>query len=679
MLRKNSGITLISLVVIIIVILILAGTATYTGIASVQSARIATFEAELKTVRLQLNSSSEIEKYKKLDTDKLTDAQIKFLNDVQTELNNENLGITLDIDNFKYFSKQDIKNLSSIEITRDVYVDAINKIVVSSIAEQYDGKTYYILEQLEDNVYNVEENIENSGDITFETKANDLTVEVSNITYNAPYVNKGTIQYKLNTDKNWTTVAQDTTSKNVSFNVSEYGIYNIRVIDAKNNENETNLKILSNASDGSWNGVVNSPKLVSGMTGVYWDENGNEIKVTDANKDKWYDYENQKWANAVTKDGSYWVWIPRYEYSIETATKTINIKFIKTTQIYADDDYTYVHPAFRNGTATYFMNGEWDSEIPGFWVAKYSAGFQQCSQTLNSNGTVTEPTTDVSKVVYSNSSYTSFNFATNALEQKLTTSGNAKLSYPVFKPLTYAYNNISIGDSYTISQDIDSATAFYGLSGNTNSSHLMKNSEWGAVAYLTQSNFGRNGTEITINSKNLDNLNNKVIYAVTGYAENTPLGVSASSTDNMSGVFDLNGCVGERVAGYITNGNPNLSAYGSSFANTIANPEGYKTLSTKYVTVYPYDSKNDSFTYNWILYNNLKTSTYGYGDAILETSTSGSGTNSWNFGYSNYINDKYSFFVRSGSFQGKNTGIFIYDAAYGNATYGSGFRACLTF
>ena len=281
MLRKNSGITLISLVVIIIVILILAGTATYTGIASVQSARIATFEAELKTVRLQLNSSSEIEKYKKLDTDKLTDAQIKFLNDVQTELNNENLGITLDIDNFKYFSKQDIKNLSSIEITRDVYVDAINKIVVSSIAEQYDGKTYYILEQLEDNVYNVEENIENSGDITFETKANDLTVEVSNITYNAPYVNKGTIQYKLNTDKNWTTVAQDTTSKNVSFNVSEYGIYNIRVIDAKNNENETNLivdkSVLEHAKEAM-------------PTGAHIDTATNEdtgIVMIDSNKNEW--------------------------------------------------------------------------------------------------------------------------------------------------------------------------------------------------------------------------------------------------------------------------------------------------------------------------------------------------------------------------------------------------------
>ena len=682
MLRKNSGITLISLVVIIIVILILAGTATYTGITSVQSARIATFEAELKTVRLQLNSSSEIEKYKKLDTDKLTDAQIKFLNDVQTELNNENLGITLDIDNFKYFSKQDIKNLSSVEITRDVYVDAINKIVVSSIAEQYDGKTYYILEQLQDNVYNVEENIENSGDITFETKANDLTVEVSNITYNAPYVDKGTIQYKLNTDKNWTTVAQDTTSKNVSFNVAEYGIYNIKVIDAKNNENETNLKILSNASDGSWNGVVNSPKLVSGMTGVYWDENGNEIKVTDANKDKWYDYENQKWANAVTKDGSYWVWIPRYEYSIETATKTINIKFIKTTQIYADDDYTYVHPAFRNGTATHFMNGEWDSEIPGFWVAKYSAGFQQCSQTLNSNGTVTEPTTDVSKVVYSNSSYTSFNSscATNALGQTLTAEGKEKLSYPVFKPLTYAYNNISIGDSYTISQEIDSATVFYGLSGNTNASHLMKNSEWGAVVYLTQSSYGRNRTEVTINSKNLNNLNSKYIYAVTGYAENTALGVSASSTNNMSGLFDFSGCVWERIAGYITNGNPSLSTYGSSFANATGTPEGYKTFSTKYATVYPYNSTSDTNANNWKEYNNLKTATYGYGDAILETSTAGSDSTSWNDDYSCFVYSFFPFFIRGGYYGGdSNEGTFAFHHTDGAPFSDFGFRACLTF
>ena len=91
-------------------------------------------------------------------------------------------------------------------------------------------------------------------------------------------------------------------------------------------------------ADGSWNNSkkVNSPQLMDGMTGVYWDEKGQEVTVTADNQDNWYDYENQKWANAKTKDGSYWVWIPRYAYKIEsgcyTSTAgTITVKFLKET------------------------------------------------------------------------------------------------------------------------------------------------------------------------------------------------------------------------------------------------------------------------------------------------------------------------------------------------------------
>ena len=57
------------------------------------------------------------------------------------------------------------------------------------------------------------------------------------------------------------------------------------------------------------------------MKAVYWDEEGNEIRQGDENfdKTKWYDYDNNRWANAVvTIDGveSYFVWIPRYKYKI---------------------------------------------------------------------------------------------------------------------------------------------------------------------------------------------------------------------------------------------------------------------------------------------------------------------------------------------------------------------------
>ena len=70
-------------------------------------------------------------------------------------------------------------------------------------------------------------------------------------------------------------------------------------------------------ADGSWNSSkqVNSPKLMEGMTGIYWDASGNEVTVTADNQDNWYDYSQQKWANAITKDSNgnttgYWVWIP---------------------------------------------------------------------------------------------------------------------------------------------------------------------------------------------------------------------------------------------------------------------------------------------------------------------------------------------------------------------------------
>ena len=431
-------------------------------------------------------------------------------------------------------------------------------------------------------------------------------------------------------------------------------------------------------SDGSWTGKVNSPKLMKGMTGVYWDENGKEVTVTAENKDKWYDYEKQKWANAKTEDGSYWVWIPRYEYKI-TGT-TIDVKFIETSKTTVDSDYTYIHPSFRDGRSNNYMNGEWDKEISGFWVAKYAAGFQ-ANTTSETDATTVINGND--EVVYSDKKYTSCNssYTTNALSQDLSSSKYAeqKLSYPVFKPLTYAYNVISTGDSYTIAQEIAKATNFYGLEASQTDSHMMKNSEWGAVAYLTQSKYGRNGTEVTKNSKDINGSKN--IRAVTGYSgSSTPNGVDASSTNNKSGVFDLSGCVWERVSAYITNGNSNLSAYGSSYvAKTTADGNGYKTLSTKYATVYPYNTLNDGNTYNWNRYNSLKTSTYGYGDAVLETSTTGGGASgSWNSDYSNFPYSSSPFFIRGGYFDGgAYAGTFAFNGTNGYPDYDYGFRVVL--
>ena len=489
-------------------------------------------------------------------------------------------------------------------------------------------------------------------------------------------------------------------------------------------EDELNKYISGNVktlqADGSWNNTkkVNSPQLMEGMTGIYWDENGTETEVNVDNQDKWYDYSKQEWANAVTKDSSgnitgYWVWIPRYAYKIESGRYTstagkISLKFLQGTTNKDENNteisQTYpettgetmsayvVHPSFINGANNHFMNGEWDKEIPGYWVAKYPAGFQANTIT-NNNGTLsTVISNDSDTIVYSDKNYHDYNssYKTNAVSQTL--SLLPKMSYPVFKPLTYAYNNISVGDVYTLSQEIKNGKDFYGLNSTKTDSHQMKNSEWGAVAYLTQSIYGRNGREIYLNNYYTAE-SSPWRTAITGMcidgtsgsksttlgnAYNTAIGVKGSSTANITGIYDLNGCIWEYMPSYIPNGISNLSIYGSSYANTTTNANGYQIFSTKWATVYPYDSSNESNINNYNIYSEKKSNMYGFGNAMLEISTSGVNASSWNGDGSGFPSSNAPFLICGGGYSNSSTaGIFSFQISSGSTGYNYGFRSVL--
>ena len=192
----------------------------------------------------------------------------------------------------------------------------------------------------------------------------------------------------------------------------------------------------------------------------------------------------------------------------------------------------------------------------------------------------------------------------------------------------------------------------------------------GAVAYLTQSQYGRNKEEITINNYYTSE-SKPYKTAVTGlagnsisansttsltsvYAYNTINGMKASTTGNITGVYDLSGGLWERAAVYISNGNSQLTNTGVSNgssgglmgATSEANPNGYLTLSTRDYTVYPYDGSSDSYTNNYNIYKELLTSTYGYGDAILETSSQSGSNYAWNSDYSYFASESHPFFNR---------------------------------
>ena len=147
------------------------------------------------------------------------------------------------------------------------------------------------------------------------------------------------------------------------------------------------------------------------MSPIIFKEDGSTVKETNA--ENWYNYDQKKWANAQTKDGSMWVWIPRYAYKITSGegtstTGTIEVVFLnKTSNQYnkngvltnATDDGYKIHPSFQAARNGDYSLGQWDTELTGYWVAKFEAGWQQ-------GDAINTTTNDKTKAIRSSVSYT---------------------------------------------------------------------------------------------------------------------------------------------------------------------------------------------------------------------------------------------------------------------------------
>ena len=276
------------------------------------------------------------------------------------------------------------------------------------------------------------------------------------------------------------------------------------------------------------------------------------------------------------------------------------------------------------------------------------------------------------------------------------------IKYPTFQGVTYSMNYININDAFNISRVLTEEGNIYGFNSSSADSHLMKNSEWGAVAYLGHSEYGLNKQEVYLNNINLNN-STQSVYAVTGvttgtvdgdskettieniklvsgnnsnsdgvYLWNQIEGQKASSTGNMYGIFDLSGGTWDRTAGYVANGNGNLKTYGASLAY---DGDTLKTVSTKYVTVYPHN-EGISGNLETESKNNYAVNTKIFGDAIRETSTSGIGSSGWNDDYSYFPALYNPFTLRGGrNWNTSGAGLFAFLRSDGYSYYSYGFRS----
>ncbi len=405
----------------------------------------------------------------------------------------------------------------------------------------------------------------------------------------------------------------------------------------------------------------NDPNLLNNsLTPVVYDESKASWVVADTTKE-WYNYAKQEWANAVILNSgvtknvgdtvvvptdtsttsevkAMLVWIPRYEYHIEGTYGThldgtvgtqnlpgqIEVKFIQKSQTTADSNYI-LHPAFTwddnsDGTITS------DEHISGIWVGKFET-----------TGTGDGPTIlpNVQSLRYQNVS-TQFNTSLK-LKNYLSTVG-------------------------------------------TTDSHMMKNSEWGAVAYLSQSIYGKYGNtsytgankEVYKNdSSNYYTGRSSGTYPQSGSSANGAClyndiidrrngtgscGSGASTTGNITGVYDMSGGAFEYTMGYLTTASTTWgSTIDSNFAGFTEAPAG------KYYDAYTSDNALTACNGGICKGHALSETSGWYNDLVNFVAAGGP----W-FSRGGYYSAHYNGYLKSG--------IFYFDAPNGNGNYLLSFR-----
>ncbi len=456
----------------------------------------------------------------------------------------------------------------------------------------------------------------------------------------------------------------------------------------------------------------------------------------------WYSYKDKKWANAVIlKDGatdtyqpgdeipeseieSYFVWIPRYKYKLKNDEETYNTyttvnsggtnltnvsSFYSTiqgnkgeTEVFDIQFETKDKGVYKESTKDKYLTHPafvaFDSN--GFWVGKFETGYNQ----NNSNDNVTP---DVTKW--------------NTTGAQRNENNSSKV---IIKPNVYSWRGIQVANAFYTAYNYQRELE----------SHMMKNTEWGAVAYLTQSKYGRckdnKCTEVRINnSGSYITGMSATLEPTCGYTGSnetcnwyggpTALNVLASgnikgyyltasqessTTGNYSGIYDMSGGSWEYVMGVMQgtendtkapasgrNQNSNSGfkgPYSYCTANggtedckdNTSNTEGKEWPSSKYYDLYDYKTKETEYQ-RGILGDATKELGPFY--SISYQKTNGTGpvryVSSYNADGANFVHSNNPWFSRgAASSDGTDAGVGAFSSVHGNAGDNISFRVILT-
>ena len=384
---------------------------------------------------------------------------------------------------------------------------------------------------------------------------------------------------------------------------------------------------------------------------------------------------------------SYFVWIPKYRYQLWDLGEYDELTTIDTTKvqkipiIFGDyntsdsvegecttpmesgatgncevGDYM-THPAFLSIPST------------GFWVGKFETGYKG---------------------------------ATTTEEAQVNEIDSAKV---IIKPNAYSWRGIQVANAFYTS---------YNYQKNLDS-HMMKNTEWGAVAYLQHSKYGSalnlrannnvnfvtgygSTTDFTCFYTGLNEDCNRVESVLPGVNGNfsksyaTSDGVIASTTGNISGVYDMSGGAWEYVSSLMLSPNNEVlvgnkvgeeTGFTGVLSSTGEVTTGLPLPDVKYYDVYLNSSKT-MHDYNKRILGDATGEMGPFQES--ESLTTIKNDSSWYTAKSDFLGifTHYGItFIRGGTFQkyvsiGKQTGIFGFTSGAGELNLDRSFRLVLT-
>ena len=443
---------------------------------------------------------------------------------------------------------------------------------------------------------------------------------------------------------------------------SSTGIYTINNI---TENKECNLTLKQGNLDTSG---ANSPDLVDGLIPVMY--NGSKwVKADSSNSNetyKWYDYDNKLWANAVLVTSTnrntymaaipgreiaesdilaYYVWIPRYKYKVWNINKVMG---------------TDTYNAQTTGVDIVFEN---EKESTGTISCTYSYAAPSANA-----GSPNETCTGSNGDYYTHPAFTfgSDNVRGFWMGKFELTGSSSELT---ILPSVYALRNMFLSAYNTSVQNMQEADNIYGLNTSrlNTDSHIITNMEWGAAAYLTHSKYGRctNGscTTVSINNcsycktgvgaRNGNESNSTTTCTSSANQYNETIGILASTTSNITGIYDMSGGCYEYVMGNVSNTYDSyvFSGGGSAFSN-----DWYNDNNLKYLTPYAYAHDYEGQT----AYNRSR-----LGDATGEVILNASAT--WYVQEATFAYSSKPWFGRSGNCEDStHAGIF----SFNNILYG---------